>query len=342
MPGADARLDLLRATGRAHGARLYVGVGTGGLAFADPEHALLIVGPPRSGKTTALVVPNVLAAPGGVVSTSTKPDVLAATVAVRASVGRCWLFDPTGTVTAPEGVAVLRWSPVCASARWDDALTTARAMVATARPGGRWGESSHWSERAEALLAPLLHAAALGRSGTGGDDGTGGGDMRTVVGWILRRDADSAHRRLAARGASVAVDVLAGITATDSREQSGIWSTAAGVVAAYRSDAALGAGDNPNYDPARLSANSDTVYICAPAQRQDLVAPIVVAFLQAVRTGAYATAEADRRAGRTGRPPVVLALDEAANIAPVPDLPAIVSEGGGQGLVTIASIITTT
>jgi type IV secretory pathway TraG/TraD family ATPase VirD4 len=31
-----------------------------------------------------------------------------------------------------------------------------------------------------------------------------------------------------------------------------------------------------------------------------------------------------------------LLLDEAANIAPLPDLPAIVSEGGSQGLVTLA------
>jgi len=33
---------------------------------------------------------------------------------------------------------------------------------------------------------------------------------------------------------------------------------------------------------------------------------------------------------------VLLALDELANIAPLPDLPAMISEGGGQGLVTIA------
>jgi type IV secretion system protein VirD4 len=39
--------------------------------------------------------------------------------------------------------------------------------------------------------------------------------------------------------------------------------------------------------------------------------------------------------GPTARP-VVLALDEAANIAPLPDLPAVVAEGGSQGLLTLA------
>ncbi len=34
----------------------------------------------------------------------------------------------------------------------------------------------------------------------------------------------------------------------------------------------------------------------------------------------------------------MLALDEVANIAPVPDLPAMVSEGGSQGVVTLACL----
>ena len=38
------------------------------------------------------------------------------------------------------------------------------------------------------------------------------------------------------------------------------------------------------------------------------------------------------------RLPVTLVLDEVANIAPLPDLPAMVSEGGGQGLLTLACL----
>jgi type IV secretion system protein VirD4 len=326
VPGADPRLDQLRATGLRHGARLYIGLGTGGLAFADPEHALLVIGPPRSGKTTGLVVPNVLAAPGPVVSTSTKADVLRATLPVRASYGRCWLLDPTGATTPPAGVTAIRWSPVCASGQWDRALATARAMVGAARPDGRWGESAHWTERAEALLAPLLHAAALA-----------GSDMRTVAHWVLRQDAAAAAHILSAASGTIAGDILAGITATDVRERSGIWSTAAGVISAYRSQATLDTTVEPNFDPEALATGTETVYICAPASHQALVAPIIVAFLESARAGAY-TAAADQRGGQAGRPPLLLALDEVANIAPLPDLPAIVSEGGGQGLVTMACL----
>lgn len=35
-------------------------------------------------------------------------------------------------------------------------------------------------------------------------------------------------------------------------------------------------------------------------------------------------------------PPTVLALDETANIAPIPELPSIISQGGSQGLVVVA------
>ncbi len=320
MPADDA--TELRHRLATVGSRLYVGIGGGGTAFAGPEQAVLVLGPPRSGKTTALVIPNVLAAPGAVVSTSTKPDVLAATHPARAETGRCWLFDPTGTVRVPPGVTALRWSPVVAAGSWDEALVTSRALVGAARPEGARGEAGHWTERAEAMLAPLLHAAAL--SGAG---------MRTMLRWVLRQDLGPARATLTGHGADLAADVLTGLSATDRRELSGIWSTTAGVLAAYRSEAALAAGEAPNLDPTAIATGTDTVYVCAPARAQALVAPIVVAFLEQVRAGSYRSA-----ARGSGARPVTLALDELANIAPLPDLPAMVSEGGGQGVLTLACL----
>jgi type IV secretion system protein VirD4 len=254
------------------GSGLYLGSGPDGLAFAPPQHALLVLGPPRAGKTSGVVVPNVLAATGAVVSTSTKPDVLEATVARRGRMGRCWLLDPTATVAVPPGVTAARWSPVQACTTWDEALVTVRSMVGAARPFPG-ADASHWTERAEALLTPLLHAAA-----------TGGHDMEAVVRWVLRQDHDTPRAELAGRGA-LAADILAGLAATDGRELSGIWSTAAGVLGAYRADATLTAARQPNFDPRQLAGTADTVYICAPARHQALVAPIVVAFLEQVRAG---------------------------------------------------------
>jgi type IV secretion system protein VirD4 len=349
VPAAERDLALLRARMAAAGSPLYLGAGTAGPVLAPPEQAVLVLGPPRSGKTTSLVIPNVLAAPGPVVTTSTKPDVLLATARARAEAGRCWLWDPSGTVAPPPGVTRARCSPVPACRSWEVALLTARALTGAARPGG-WaggsagsGDSGHWLERAEALLAPLLHAAAV----------TDGG-IRRVVQWVHRRDLDTALGALGGGGAGalgdsgdggdggdgggLALDVLSGVTATDSRELSGIWSTAAGILAAYRSAEALAAADDPNLDPLLLALGTDTVFVCAPARHQALVAPLVVGFVEQVRDGAYAAATTAAAGGRRPGPPVTLALDEVANIAPLPDLPAIVAEGGSQGLHVLACL----
>jgi len=307
---------------------LYLGTTGDGWAWAGPEQSALVLGPSRSGKTSSLVIPNVLAAPGSVVSTSTKPDVLHATAAARSARGWTLLYDPSGTVEAPPGVQRIGWSPVNGSVRWDGALTTADAMVRTAHAvrSATMGAATddHWSERAVALLAPLLHAAALdGRS------------MGTVLRWVDRHDGTEALAVLGDRSATVgpAVDLLAGLLTTDHREQSGIWSTASGALGAYRSAPALSSTTPPFLDADAFCDGSHTLFVCATGRAQQMLAPLVVGLLGDVRDAAYRRAAAGRRT-----PPVVLALDEAANISPIPDLPQLVTEGAGQGLLSLTCL----
>jgi len=292
----------------------------------------MILGPPRSGKTSSLIIPNVLTANGPVVTTSTKPDVLDATVGARSALGRCHLFDPTGSVPRTGGLAPLRWSPLQSCGTWPGSLSMARSLVevGSAVGGqGRQGDGSHWTERAQAVLAPLLHAAALDR-----------GDMRTVLTWVDRHQALPAQQILAGapgRTTLLARNLLDGIAATDERELSGIWSTASGALTGFRSDQALDSTSDPTFDPARFVDSSETIYVAAPAHQQALVAPMVVGLLEDIRRAAYSR-HAEGGAPQPGRnlPPLLLALDEVANIAPIPDLPAMVSEGGGQGVITLA------
>ena len=58
---------------------IYVGYGRNGWMWAGAQRSTLVLGPPRSGKTSSLVIPNILLSGGAVVSTSTKPDVMLAT-----------------------------------------------------------------------------------------------------------------------------------------------------------------------------------------------------------------------------------------------------------------------
>jgi len=302
---------------------LYLGHDGHGWRQAEAQQSVLVLGPPRSGKTSSLVIPNILCASGPVVTTSTKPDVLDATAPARSRVGECHLFDPSGSVPERPGVHRLRWSPLPACTSWRAALSTARSLVLVGTGAGAAAPVvNHWTERAQALLAPLLHAAALE-----------GADMRTVLGWVDRHRALPAQQILSGADAGVARDLLDGIVTTDERELSGIWSTTSGALGGFRSEEALAATCDPDLDPVDLVASSDTVYIAAPAHHQQLVAPLVVGLLDEVRRAAYARAAAS---GAAVDPPVVLALDELANIAPLPDLPSMISEGGGQGVVALA------
>ena len=298
---------------------LILGTGIRGLVGAGDQASVLIVGPPRSGKTTSLVIPNVVWAPGAVVTTSTKDDVLAGTVTARSARGACWWYDPSASVPAPCGTKTLRWSPLAGCEKWATAVTRAHAIAGAARPWGSLSEATHWIERAEALLAPLFHAAALLDL-----------DLSWVLRWVLRHDLTEPMGVLAERGGELPGDVLLGIAQTEERERSGILSTAAGVLAAYRNPDALAATADPNFDPVAFAASTDTLYICAPAVTQEQHAPLVVALLDAIRDATY-------RRGRVW-PPIVWALDEVANIAPLPALPAIASEGAGQGLLTLACV----
>lgn len=316
------------SAGAGHG--LYLGHGARHWCFAPPQQSVMILGPPRSGKTSSLIIPNIVMSEGPVVSTSTKPDVLDATVAARTQVGRCLLFDPTGSVDRSQTTVALHWSPLQSCTTWTGALSMARSLVevGSAAGGGRQGGGSHWTERAQALMAPLLHAAAL--------DGT---DMRTLLTWVDRRQALPAQQILAGGpglSTELARNLLDGIVATDERELSGIWSTASGSLSGFRSDRALAVTADPDFDPHEFVRSSDTIYIASPAHSQALVAPMVVALIDDIRRATYARASDGR--GVAGLPPVVLALDEVANIAPLPDLPAMISEGGGQGLVTMACL----
>jgi type IV secretion system protein VirD4 len=303
---------------------IYVGEGASGWMWAGPQCSTLVLGPPRSGKTSSLVIPNILLSDGAVVSTSTKPDVMRATAPSRCREGWSFLYDPSGEVECPQGVERVGWSPLTTASNWDAAVVTADAMVGASRLSGHSVGEQHWTERAGALLSTLLHAAAKEEL-----------SMREVLRWIDRHNGAPALEILASStgGDDPATDLLAGIVATDSREQSGIWSTTSGVLAAYRTEGALASTNTTPLDLQAFCDGPNTLYVCSTGRRQRQFAPLVVAIIGDVRDAAYVRS----RDGHTG-PATLLALDEVANIAPIPDLPAMVSEGASQGLVVLACL----
>jgi type IV secretory pathway TraG/TraD family ATPase VirD4 len=315
-------LHALRDLAWRSGGGVHLGAGTDKqLRFSRRERAVLLLGPPRSGKTSSVIIPTLLSHTGPVVATSTKPDVYRATRLARSFSGQLWVFDPTGSTSDAPGTRELRWSPVSSSTTWDGALLIARAMTSSIGVGTT--DRSHWANRAQALLAPMLHAAA-----------THGHNMGTVVDWVMAHNLDPAGVLLEDQRCSrMAFSSLLGVFNTEDRERSSIFSAAADALQAYSSEHALAAAADPNFDPAAFARSGDTIYIHAPAEAQAAVAPIVCGLLAEIRRATY---QAHAQGELTGR--VLFALDEVANIAPLEELPQIASEGGGQGLILLAAL----
>lgn len=87
-----------------------LGTSRGPGVWASVEDSILLIGPPRSGKGLHVVINMILDASGAVVTTSTRPDNLTATLRARQEVGPVAVFDPQHLA---EGLpAGLRWSPI--------------------------------------------------------------------------------------------------------------------------------------------------------------------------------------------------------------------------------------
>lgn len=147
-------------TPEPHHVGFLLGQSKGKQVWASVEDSILLIGPPRSGKGLHIVIPAILDAPGAVVTTSTRPDNLTATLRARQYVGPVAVFDPQHLA---EGVpAGLRWSPIRGC---DDPLTamiraTGLAAATGLADGGVDG-GGFWEGKTRVALQALLHAAAL-------------------------------------------------------------------------------------------------------------------------------------------------------------------------------------
>ena len=299
---------------------IYLGRGVNGDASSGPERSTLVLGPSRSGKTTSLIIPNLLMTRNACIVTSTKDDVVSLMSRTRRG-GTTLLFDPSGTVTTPPGVHRVGYSPIRQSLDWDGAVLAARSLIDVARRGRTDRSDDHWTERAGALVAPLLHGAAL--------RGETLGQLALRV--DERRSDDTLHELHERHGDNhPAVALLQGVLATEERERSGIWSTTSGLFAGMRTQAARASAREAPLDIDAFLAGPHQLHIVAPSRHQAVTTPLVVGLIEEL---VHATYDRHHEGAR-----LLLALDELANVAPLPRLASIVSEGGGQGVLTLACL----
>jgi type IV secretion system protein VirD4 len=304
---------------RARGQRLTLGRRAGRLLHAEHRHAVVAFGPPQSGKSAGLAVPALLEWQGPAVASSIKTDLLDATANRRRALGDVFVFDPFELTGGPgQG-----WSPLHAAQTWDGALEVAWRLAGAAELDQRGVEGGDfWAIAAEQRLAPLLYIAAV----------TGAG-MDSVVRWLYgqgARELDQALNRLsefAGAGeeldaARVAFDAVRAFEALADRTRSSIEATAQALLRAYRFARVLRSARCTEILPDRLLDQSATVYLIGDAKASKLLRPIFLALLSEIVDRAYERAAQD--GGRLERS-LLLCLDEAGHVAPLPNLAEVAS-----------------
>ena len=319
--------------------RLSLGTARGRLLAAEPGHSVLVVGPTQSRKTSGFAVPAVLEWMGPVVAASVKSDLARHTLGWRRQCGPVAVYDPM----AVTGLARASWSPLEQASTWQGARHTARSLTEVARASaGTLTDGDFWYATAAKLLAPLLLAAAVS-----------GRTMADVVRWVDTQEVDEVGEALAACGDPAALQAALASWGRDDRQRSAVYTTAETVVEVF-ADPRVAAcelrwpgacpgdlddvgnvdGAGGAVDPGRLLDESGTLYLCAPTHDQRRLRPAFATLVAQVVEAAY---ERSSRLGAPLDPPLLVVLDEAANVAPLAELDVLASTAAGHGvqLVTV-------
>jgi type IV secretion system protein VirD4 len=295
--------------------RLVIGRAGRRLVATEARHSLLVVGPTQSGKTTGLAIPSILEWEGPVVATSVKDDLAAATLEWRSAQGRAWVFDPTAT----SGLRALAgWSPLAESRTWGGAQRMASWLVEAAPARSGMSDGAFWFSAAAKLLAPLLLAATVA-----------GVTMADIVRWNDSGDYDKPLNVLYDAEETQALVALQACAARDERIRSSVATTLETVLTPFADPAVAAATAVTDIDVAALVNGTDTLYLCGPSHEQFRVQGLFAGLVASVVAGAV---DEVHRRGRPLDPPLLLVLDEAANIAPLRDLDTLASTAAGLGI----------
>jgi type IV secretion system protein VirD4 len=286
------------------------------LLAAEECASVLCFGPPGSFKTAGLAIPAILEWHGPLVATSMKPDLVRATLHHRALAGQVWVFNPLQTGGLPANT----WTPLAFCHSWAGAREMGAWLASAADLTGPARDDQHyWMMLGGKLLAVLLYAAA----GTGRT-------IADVVRWVDVQEQHEVDKALADLGDPAATDAWDACKNREERTRSSVYGTAETLLDAYADPRVAETADGCEIDLDLLLSGDHTLYLYAPAHQQRRLRPLFVALICAVARKAQELA-AEQPSGMLN-PRLLLCLDEAGNIAAIPDLPELATTGRGQGI----------
>jgi type IV secretory pathway TraG/TraD family ATPase VirD4 len=278
---------------------------------------------PRTGKTTSRAIPTVLAAPGAVLATSNKRDLVDATRDVRAARGEVWVFDPQAIAGEPAG---WWWNPLSYVTSEVKAMELADVFALSSRETGARTDA-FFDTAGQNTVAQLLLAAALD-----------GRELTQVYLWCSEETDDEPVRILREHGYEVIAAALAAQIGAPDKQRGGVFGTAREMCAFMTNRQAMAWVTRPSrpgvreFDPAGFAGSTGTLYSLSKEGKAG-AAPLVTALTLAVCEAAEEIAK--RSAGGRLRVPLVAVLDEAANVCRWRRLPDLYSHYGSRGIVLL-------
>lgn len=290
------------------------------------EDSLAVIGMTGAGKTSDVLAMACVEAPGALVTTSTKADILDVIAEARKAKGRVWVFDPLGRSGWQQP---MYWDPVAGCQDGRAALALGTAFLAGAGVDESVRNGGFFTESAAGVVTYLLHAAAL--------------DKRTiadVLDWAVSLDngAEIPQEIIAASEdpraekmwpgflRSLATGAPETVSSTRMTLQQAIKPMALSSVLRWVTPTPEVTG----FDPAAFVRSTDTLVLLSDASANLNVSPLTTMLFQAVVDAAKDYA-ATCRTGRID-PPLRIVADEVANVAPMPKLPDLASDARGHGL----------
>ena len=304
--------------------------------YQDWESVSVDIWGPRVGKTTSRAIPAILEAPGAVVVTSNKRDVVDATRGPRGEHGEVWPFDPQGIVGAP---ADWWWNPLTYVTDEVKADILADVFASASRdPSAR--TDAYFEPAGQRLLANLLLAAALAQR-----------PLTQVYLWLSDPSEDEPVGVLEDEGYPLLAAALQSVVNAPEKQRGGVYGTAQQIASFMTNREAMrwvtddgapaassATGANPwtqgrarrrEFNPHEFVKTSGTVYSLSKEGRGS-AGPIVTALTVAICEAAEEHAK--RSPGGRLPVPMVAVLDEAANVCRWRELPNLQSHYGSRGI----------
>ncbi|MFJ8732123.1 type VI secretion protein [Streptomyces bauhiniae] len=266
-------------------------------------------------------------APGPALVVTSNPALWQETKDARAKLGPVLLYDPTHRCDTP---ARLHWSPTAGCEDRPTALSRATALLAPVRPTARIDQAV--TDTATTLLRSFLHAAALD-----------GRTIRHVHRWTQGTQLQDAVRTLrthpkAAPGS--AGELEAALTSHPERRD----------IAQELTSRALSALLTVNIREACTPHRTDTLaldsfvheggtlYVVGEPIEDPRTRPGAMPLLTALVSSVVEHGRRMAERSSSGRldPPLTLILDDVAAVAPLPQLPELLTTGPAEGLPTLA------